>query len=126
MVVVKGSNLWDKMTCSLLKVNRHFGGTYSLHLWCKKILITLLHYVPEDRTLFTCNIFKNRISHGEINYVYKDIPKYNSYVYSCVHDMTTVSKINYNTFMANSSTETYCSFTKTVGKKKNMTDIHNI
>jgi hypothetical protein len=32
MVVMQSSILWDLMPCSLLKVNRRFGGTHRLHV----------------------------------------------------------------------------------------------
>jgi hypothetical protein len=31
VVVMKSTIIWDIMPCSLLKVTRHFGGTYRLH-----------------------------------------------------------------------------------------------
>jgi hypothetical protein len=30
-VAIKSFTFWDIMPCSLLEVNRHFGGTYCLH-----------------------------------------------------------------------------------------------
>jgi hypothetical protein len=34
-VVMKSTIFWDIMPCSLLKANRHFGGTHRLHLQCQ-------------------------------------------------------------------------------------------
>jgi hypothetical protein len=36
-VVMRGTILWDVSPCSPLKVNRHFGGTYLLHLLGQRI-----------------------------------------------------------------------------------------
>jgi hypothetical protein len=37
-VVMKGSIFWDITPCSSLKVNRHFGRTYRLHLQSPRII----------------------------------------------------------------------------------------
>jgi hypothetical protein len=57
---------WDITPCSSLKVNRRFGGTYRLHLQCRRISqarnqrevggkdsfqLTTRRYIPEDSTL---------------------------------------------------------------------------
>jgi hypothetical protein len=36
-VIVKSSILWDRRPCSPLKIKRHFGGTYRLHLQVRTI-----------------------------------------------------------------------------------------
>jgi hypothetical protein len=41
-VVMKSTNFWDIMTCSSLRVNRRFEGTYRLHLHGRRISRALL------------------------------------------------------------------------------------
>jgi hypothetical protein len=53
-LVTKNAILWDIMPCNLLKVNQHFGGTYSLHLQllaiCFHTGILLVLFNPEDES----------------------------------------------------------------------------
>jgi hypothetical protein len=49
-VVMKSSIFWDITLCSPLKVNRHFGGTYRLHL---QVQIHRARYQCEYRVLAT-------------------------------------------------------------------------
>jgi hypothetical protein len=54
-VVMKSIIFWDMMPCSLLSCNRRFGGTYRLHLLCRRnnsaSKQTTRRNIPEDDTL---------------------------------------------------------------------------
>jgi hypothetical protein len=51
-VVIKSTIFWDITRCSLLKVNRRFGGAYRLHLRGRKSrTLSLTHQFPAQHTL---------------------------------------------------------------------------
>jgi hypothetical protein len=50
-VVMKSNIFWDITPCSPLQVNRHFGGTYRLHLFC----------LPSAFTLVSCSAYSSTL-----------------------------------------------------------------
>jgi hypothetical protein len=61
-MVMKSTILWDITPCSPLKVSRHFGGTYRLHLQSRRISRGRnQHQVAPTFTLVSCSAYSSTL-----------------------------------------------------------------